>query len=366
MRILGVALVASVLCAACIGSSPSSTSTGSKYTTATSAASSGGMNALIAAAKAEGQLNLIALPPDWANFGAIVTGFHSTYGISVTVDNPNGNSNDEINTVKSLGKSKRAPDALDLEMVDALANSDLFAPYEVQTWSDIPDAQKESSGLWAQDYGGYMSIGYDSSKVPAITSLQDLVAPGFKGKVALKGDPNLSITALESVMMASLANGGSPDDISPGVAYFHQLVKAGDIVSLHATSATVKSGVTPVVFDWDYLSVAHVQDIPTWTIVIPSNAVVGDYFAQAINKNAPHPAAARLWEEYLYSADGQNLLLKGLVRPVRMAAMANAGTLDTTAAAALPQVVGPPVFLSPDQLTAAQKYLAGHWAAAMT
>jgi len=364
MRLLGVALVASVLCAACIGSSPSSS--GSKYKTATSVGTSGGLNALVAAAKAEGQLNLIALPPDWANFGAIIAGFHSAYGISVTTDNPNGNSKDEIKAVQTLGKNSRAPDALDLEMVDALANTDLFAQYQVQTWADIPNAQKEPSGLWVQGYGGYMSIGYDSSKVPPITSLQDLLAPAFKGKVALKGDPNLSTTALESVMMASLANGGSPDDISPGVAFFHQLQRAGDIVSIHATDSSVKSGATPVVFDWDYVSAAHLQEVPTWTIVVPSNAIVGDYFAQAINRNAPHPAAARLWEEYLYSAEGQNLLLKGLVRPARMAAMSNAGTLDQTAAAALPTAVGPPVFLSPEQLAAAKKYLAGHWAAAMT
>jgi putative spermidine/putrescine transport system substrate-binding protein len=365
MRLLGAALVASVLCAACIGSAPKA-STGSKYRTVTSAASSGGLNALVAAAKAEGQLNLIALPPAWANFGAVIAGFHSTYGISVTTDNPNGNSKDEIKAIQTQGNSNRAPDAVDLEMVDALANTSLFAPYEVQTWADIPNSQKEASGLWAQDYGGYMAIGYDSSKVPAITSLQDLLGPTFKGKVALKGDPTLAPVALESVMMASLANGGSPDDISPGVAYFHQLQRAGDIVSIHATEASIKSGATPVVFDWDYLSAADVQDVPTWTIFVPSNAILGDYFAQAINKNAPHPAAARLWEEYLYSADGQNLLLKGMVRPVRMAAMLNAGTLDPTAAATLPSVVGPPVFLSPDQLAAAKKYLAAHWAAAMS
>jgi putative spermidine/putrescine transport system substrate-binding protein len=324
------------------------------------------MDALIAAAKAEGRLNLIAVPAEWANFGAIVTGFRRTYGISVTTDNPNGSSKEEIKAVQSLGKSSKAPDVLDLEMADALANTSLFAPFKVSTWGDIPDAQKESSGLWFQDYGGYMSIGYDSTKVPAIASLQDLLAPAFKGKVALKGDPNLSTIALQSVMMASLANGGSPDDISLGVQFFHQLQRAGDIVSIHATAASVKSGATPVVFDWDYQSAAHVQDVSSWTVVIPSNAVIGDYFAQAINQNAPHPAAARLWEEYLYSAEGQNLLLKGFVRPVRMAAMSNAGTLDQSAAGALPTVVGPPVFLSPDQLAAAKKYLAGHWAAAMT
>ncbi len=49
-------------------------------------------------------------------------------------------------------------------MAVALANTTLFAPYEVQEWNDIPASQKDSGGLWYQDYGGYMAIGYDSSK----------------------------------------------------------------------------------------------------------------------------------------------------------------------------------------------------------
>ena len=31
------------------------------------------------------------------------------------------------------------------------------------------------------------------------------------------------------------------------------------------------------------------------------------YYYQAINADAPHPAAARLWQEFLYSDEGQNL-----------------------------------------------------------
>ncbi len=105
--------------------------------------------------------------------------------------------------------------------------------------------------------------------------------------------------------------------------------------------------------------------MPTWKVFVPSNAVLGGYYAQAINKAAPHPAAARLWEEYLYSDEGQNLWLKGGARPVRMDAMTKAGTIDATAAAALPQVTGAPVFLSPDQATAAKTYLASNWAKAI-
>ena len=50
------------------------------------------------------------------------------------------------------------------------------------------------------------------------------------------------------------------------------------------------------------------------------------YYFQAINKDAPHPAAARLWQEFLYSDEGQNLWLKGGARPVRADAMVKAGT----------------------------------------
>lgn len=366
-RQLGLAVVAFVLVAACGGSSGGGSASCSESTakTATSASACGGMDALVAAAKAEGKLNVIALPPDWANYGAIISGFTAKYGIAITSDNPNGSSQDEVNAVTQLGASSRAPDVVDVGMAVALANTSLFAPYKVATWNDILDSQKEPTGLWFQDYGGYMSVGYDSSKVPTITSMQDLLGSAFKGKVALNGDPTGANAALNGVMMASLANGGSLDDISKGVDFFHKLKQAGNFVPVQATTATVKNGTTPVVFDWDYLSAAHGTDVPTWKVFVPNNAILGGYYAQAISKTAPHPAAARLWEEYLYSDEGQNLWLKGLARPVRQAAMEKAGTVDKAAAAALPAVNGTPVFLSAAQATAAKNYLASHWAAAI-
>src|SRR5689334_5902582 len=181
---LGIAVAALVMVAACGGSgggTGSSACSDSKAKTATSASDCGGMDALIAAAKAEGKLNVIALPRDWANYGALLDGFKAKYGIDITSDNPDGSSQDEVNAVKSLGGTSRAPDVLDVGMAVALANTNLFAPYKVQTWDDINTAQKEPTGLWFQDYGGFMSIGYDSSKVPAITQFSDLEKPEFKG-----------------------------------------------------------------------------------------------------------------------------------------------------------------------------------------
>lgn len=361
------AAVAVLLVTACAPPSDDddSSSDGAKIATATSAEEAGGMDALVAAAKKEGELNVIALPPDWANYGEIIKTFGEKYGIKVNSAQPDGSSQDEITAVNQLKGTGRAPDVMDLGMAVALANTKLFAPYKVSTWGDIPDGQKESTGLWFQDYGGYMSIGYDSSKVPAITSLQDLLKPEYKNKVALNGDPTQANAALNGVQMASLANGGSLDDISKGVDFFRQLKAAGNFIPVQATTATVKSGETPVVFDWDYLSAAHTADVPTWKVFVPSDAVLGGYYAQAINKEAPHPAAARLWEEFLFSDEGQNLWLKGGARPVRMEAMTSGGTIDQAAAAALPQVGGTPQFLSEEQATKAKDILATSWAKAI-
>ena len=365
----GVA-AAALLAAGCSSSSSSgsSGSSGTNWSNETSASAGGGMNALVKAAKAEGTLNVIALPPTWANYGTIISTFQKEYGIKVNSALPDGSSQQEVDAVKTEHGTAKAPDVLDVGMSVALANTSLFAPYEVSTWSDIPTAQKESTGLWVQDYGGYMAVGY-STKFGTITSLNDLLGPKFKGAVALNGNPTSANAALNGVMMASLANGGSASNIADGVNFFSKLKKAGNFNSVQATGATIKAGTTPVVFNWDYLNLPSYVGVSNWKVFIPQNAVLGGYYAQAINKGAPHPAAARLWEEFLYSqaaTGGQNLWLQGGARPVEQQAMQSNGSIDKAAAAKLPAVSGTPTFLSGTQSTDAANYLAANWAKAVS
>jgi putative spermidine/putrescine transport system substrate-binding protein len=325
------------------------------------------MNALIAAAKKEGTLNVIALPPTWANYGSIISTFEKQYGITVNSTLPDGTSQQEVDAVKSENGSPKAPDVLDIGMAVALANTSLFAPYEVSTWSAIPAAQKAPNGIWVQDYGGYMAVGYEA-KFGTITSLSQLLGPQFKGAVALNGNPTSANAGLNGVMLANLAEGGTASDISKGVNFFHQLKAAGNFNPISATGATIKAGSTPVVFNWDYLNLPSYVGVTGWKVFIPSGVDLGGYYAQAINKNAPHPAAARLWEEFLYSqtaTGGQNLWLQGGARPVEQLAMSNNGSLDQTAAAKLPSISGTPVFLTQAQSTDAANYLATNWAKAV-
>ena len=363
LRSMGVGLCA-LLLAACAAPTDDNGDggNGTAAAEATSLADIGSMDDLVKAAQDEGELNVIALPPDWANYGEIIKTFSDKYDIKVNSAQPDGASQDEINAANQLQGTDRAPDVFDLGQSVALANTDMFAPYKVDTWDTIPDEFKDPDGQWVNDYGGYMSVGYDSSKVPDVKSLDDLLGKDFKGKVALNGDPTQAGAAFSGVVMASVANGGSADDVAPGVDWFQKLSDAGNFLPVDPTPATVQSGQTPVVIDWDYLNASLTKDVPTWKVFVPNDAVVAGYYFQAINADAPHPAAARLWQEFLYSDDGQNLWLKGGARPVRAQAMADAGTIDQGLYDALPEVSGDPVIPTNAQTEKAAAYLSENWA----
>jgi putative spermidine/putrescine transport system substrate-binding protein len=341
------------------------TQSGVKVSEAKSAADFGGMDQLVAAAKKEGALNVIALPPDWANYGAIIKAFSDKYGIKVNSAQPDAASQDEINAANQQKGKSTAPDVFDLGQSVALANTAMFAPYKVATFDDIPAAFKDANGTWVNDYGGYMSIGFDSAKVPPVAGVEDLLKPEYKGKVALNGDPTQAGAAFSGVLMVALTQGGSVDDIAPGVEFFRKLKAAGNFLPVDPTPATIESGQTPVVIDWNYLNAAETAKLPSWQVVVPPNGVVAGYYYQAINKDAPHPAAARLWQEFLYSDEGQNLFAAGGVRPVRADAMLAAGTIDKAAVGKVPVIDGPVTVPSPAQTDAATKYLADNWAKAI-
>ncbi|MGW8556650.1 ABC transporter substrate-binding protein [Streptomyces tubercidicus] len=361
-------LVAATLVLSACGADASTNAEGESAATAISAEDFGGMDALVKAAKEEGTLNAIALPRDWANYGALIDGFEKKYGIKVKVENPDGASQDEINAVTSRKGQDRAPDVLDLgsSFAYSAAQKGLLAQYMVTRFIDIPDGQKDGMSRWYNGYGGYISIGCDADRVKNCpTTFKELLKPEYKGLVALNGDPTKSASAFGSVYAAALASGGSFDYIQPGIDFFAKLNRKGNYTPVQATAATIMKGKTPIVLDWDYLNARYTDEFKRkgldWQVTVPEDGKFSQYYSQAINEKAPHPAAARLWQEYLYSAEGQNLWLKGYARPALMAAMEKDGTLDNTAAAKLPKVSGTPRFPTEAQLGHAKDDIAQGW-----
>jgi putative spermidine/putrescine transport system substrate-binding protein len=357
------------------GTTPAATSDWSK---AQSAAQGGGMSALVAAAKKEGTLNIIAVPRDWAGYGAIIDAFKKKYGLKINSENPNGASADEITALKSTKGQSSAPDVVDVGNSYALdaAQQGLFAPYKVATWNDIPSVLKDAGGLWTSDYGGYISIGCNAAKVGGTCpkTIKDLDKPAYKNSVALNGDPTTAAAAFSGVWAAALANGGSATDIQPGIDFFKKLNQDGIFNKTQATPQSVQSGETPIVIDWDYLNAGYTPTLKkagiTWTTVVPTDGLVSSYYSQAISLNAPHPAAARLWEEFLFSQEadgGQNGWLRGYARPIELPAMQKAGTADKAALKRLPTVNDPKPFAPTQaQITAAQNVVKKNWASAVS
>jgi len=334
-------------------------------TTATSAQDFGGMDQLVAAAEAEGELNVIALPDTWANYGEIIDAFENEYDITVNSDNPDVSSAEEITAAQNLKGQDGAPDVFDLGSAVTLENLDQFAPYKVTTWDDIADDRKDADGKWVYDYTGLMSIGYDADAVPEPTSLDDLLGDEYKGKVALNGDPTQAGAAAAAIQWAALQDGGSVDDITPGVDFFGELNDAGNFLPTDPTPATIASGETPVVFDWSYNNLAAAADAGgrDWkTAVLPGTALAS-YYNQAINVDAPHPAAARLWQEFIMGDTAQNLYLAAGAYPVRLDAMVEAGTVDQSALDAVGEQPADTVQFTSEQTEAASAILAERWAA---
>lgn len=343
--------------------------------TPTTAAPSGGstMDQLIAAAKAEGTLTTIALPHDWCNYGGAIAGFKAKYGLQVNELNPNGSSGEELQAIVANkdNKGPQAPDVVDvgLGFGPQAVQQGLITPYKVATWNDIPTDAKDANGYWYGDYYGVLAfeINADIVKNPP-QDWPDLLKPEYKNQVALSGDPRIAAQAVQGVFAAGLSadNGDIAGAGQAGLDFFAKLNQAGNFVPIIAKTGQVAKGEAPISITWDYLSLADADTLagnPKITTVVPKTGVVAGVYIQAISAYAPHPNAAKLWEEYLYSDEGQLQWLKGYCHPIRFNVLAAANKIPADLLAKLPPAdnYAKAVFPTLDQQAAYKTTITTKW-----
>lgn len=379
-------LLTATLVAACSSGSTSTESSAPAGDTATAAASAPASEAaagtepvcgttveeIAAAAQAEGPTapNLIALPDTWANYGGILTSFRETYGLEAPVANPDASSADELTAVTTLQGQPDKPDALDIgpSFTQQAKDEGLIEPYKTTNWDEIPDALKDADGNWIGSYYGIMSIGTNGTLVPnPPQTWADLTKPEYKGQVTLNGDPREAGAAFAAVVAASLANGGSFDDIMPGIEYFAGLRESGNLQVIDVTEAALLSGDVPIALDWSYNFPGIVPKLEeagfAFDTVIPSDGLYGAFYAQSVVSDPVHPCAARLWLEHITGDAGALGYLEGGAIPARYAAMDAAGVITDEIKANLPpaELIEQITFPSAEQTEAMKAQLTENW-----
>ncbi len=357
---LGASLI--LIVAACGGSGSTPAATGGAAANWTPDAT------LLAAAKTEGSLNVIALPRDWCNYGALLDNFKAKTGLTLNEITPNAGSGDEVNAIKNNPNGgPAAPDTIDVGYSFGGSSKDagLLQPYKVATWDSIPADQKDPDGNWYGDYYGVLSFEVNTDIVKTVPKdWADLLNPIYAHSVALAGDPLNSNQAIQSIEAASLANGGTLDNAQPGLDFFKKLVTAGNFVPTVAKQGSVVSGETPIVITWSYLALADRDSLKGTVniqVVIPATGKFGGIYVQGISKTAPHPNAAKLWEEYLYSDAGQLIWTGAYCYTTRYADLVTRNVIPADMKAKLPDVTGT-VFPSVAQLTTSKTLISGAWA----
>jgi putative spermidine/putrescine transport system substrate-binding protein len=327
--------------------------------------------ALLAAAKEEGTLSTIALPRSWCNYGESIDTFKERTGLQVNELNPDAGSADELTAIEANkdNPGPQAPDVVDvgLSFGPEAVSKGLLQPYKVATWDTIPDDAKDADGYWYGDYYGVLAFETNTTVQPKIPAdWGDLTSADYKNQVALSGDPRASNQAIQTVYASALANGGSLDDAQPGLDFWKEIVDAGNFVPTIANAGTIAQGETPVTIRWTYNALANRDEAAASggdaviDVTVPATGRFAGVYVQGISAFAPHPNAAKLWMEFLYSDEGQNVWLKGYCHPIRYENLVAENLVPAEQLAKLPDVTGA-VFPTLDQLNAAKELITTQW-----
>lgn len=300
-----------------------------------------------AAAKAEGMLTTIALPHDWCGYGDIIASFKAKYPeIEVNELNPDAGSADELEAIRANkgNTGPQAPDVIDVGLAfgPQAASEGLIQPYKVSTWDEVPDGIKDADGMWYGAYYGAMGFVVNKDLIANSPSeWEDLLKPEYANSVALAGDPRASNQAILGVMAGGVAAGGAPGKESgeKGLEFFKALNEAGNFVPVVGKAGTLAQGATPIIIAWDYNGGSWRDSLagnPPVEVVVPSKGTLAGVYVQAISAHAPHPNAAKLWMEHIFSDEGQNGYVKGYCHTARFNSMVAAGKVPQELLDALP------------------------------
>lgn len=277
------------------------------------------LKTLEAAAKAEGEVNSVGMPDNWANWKGTWDDLAKNYGLK-HIDT-------DMSSAQEIAKFKAEKDNASADIGDVGAafgpiaiKQEVSQPYKPSTWDQVPDWAKDKDGHWALAYTG--SIAFIINKTllhgsDAPKSWADLANGKYKVSI---GDVSTSAQAINGVLAAALSKGGNEKNIEPGLEIFAELAKQGRLSMTDPVIATMEKGEIEVGVVWDFNGLSYKAKMVNpddYVVLIPSDGSVISGYTTIINKYAKHPNAAKLAREYIFSDEGQTNLARGNARPIR-------------------------------------------------
>jgi putative spermidine/putrescine transport system substrate-binding protein len=143
--------------------------TGAGGTTPTASVNLSGpidMQTLITKAKAEGGLQAVGIPPEWADYKDMLANYASMY---VPIDYKADAEFTSAQEVQVFTESKKHAygDIADVgfKWGPVVIQQDLVSPYKHSYWNDIPAKLKDPNGNWCVEYWGAQSFVINTDKV---------------------------------------------------------------------------------------------------------------------------------------------------------------------------------------------------------
>ncbi len=203
--------------------------------------------------------------------------------------------------------------------VDAV-KKDVVAPFEPINFDKLPAVFKEPSGKWFTIHTLNIAFLVNKALVKNVpTGWADLLRPEFKSSVVYL-DPRSTGVGQVMAFAAAYANGGSVDNIQPGIDYLAKLHAAGNVQRVEGTTPYAKflKGEIPIWISYenDGLKAKYTDGMgDAAEVVIPKEASVAAPYAISLVKGGPNPNAGKLWLNFIMSEIGQSLFAQGFVRP---------------------------------------------------
>lgn len=279
-----------------------------------------GEAALYEKAKSEGMAVSFDTGPEWANWKALFSAFKQRYPEVELTYNDLGSAA----TVVALDKTRRRPQAdtayyFAASALDAV-KKDVVAPYKPVNFDKLPPVFREADGKWFAVHSLNIAFLVNKKLIKEVPqSWADLLKPQYKSSVVYL-DPRSAGVGQVTVLAAAYGNGGSVDQIKPGLDYLSTLHKSGNVLRVEATTPYAKflKGEIPIWigYESDGLKAKYTDGMgDAIAVVIPREASVSAPYAMSLVKNAPNPNAGKLWLNFVMSDIGQSLFVKGYVRP---------------------------------------------------